>query len=58
MIIIAALPMPYNESMKCEEDYQCTPWMRAGATCSEGQCVCKDGYHYLHGICHKSSGNY
>jgi len=46
--------IPYNSA--CEENIQCPPRMGQGAICSEGKCVCKDGFHYLHGICHKSSG--
>lgn len=40
----------------CEENIQCSARMGQGAICSAGICVCEDGFHYLHGICHKSSG--
>lgn len=46
--------MPYDST--CEENSQCPPRMGQGANCSEGKCVCKDGFHYLHGKCYKSSG--
>jgi len=51
-ITVAAIP--YTST--CEESNQCSARMGQGAICSEGICNCKDGFHYLHGICHKSSG--
>jgi len=46
--------IPYIST--CEETNQCSPRMGQGADCSEGKCVCKEGFHYLHGICYRSSG--
>ncbi|XP_069679083.1 prion-like-(Q/N-rich) domain-bearing protein 25 [Periplaneta americana] len=40
----------------CEESTQCTPRMGQGASCEEAKCVCTEGFHYLHGLCYKSSG--
>ena len=52
--VITVAAIPYTST--CEETIQCSPRMGQGADCSEGICVCKDGFHYLHGICHRSSG--
>jgi hypothetical protein len=46
--------VPYESA--CEENSQCSARMGQGSSCLSGKCVCKEGFHYLQGICHKSSG--
>ncbi|PNF38447.1 hypothetical protein B7P43_G04018 [Cryptotermes secundus] len=46
--------IPYDSA--CEENTQCSARMGQGSSCLSGKCACKDGFHYLQGMCHKSSG--
>jgi hypothetical protein len=48
--------VPYDSA--CEENSQCSARMGQGSICLSGKCLCKDGFHYIQGMCHKSSGKF
>ncbi|XP_071451354.1 prion-like-(Q/N-rich) domain-bearing protein 25 [Hetaerina americana] len=48
------LPVAGKYQDPCEEDIQCTETFGSGSKCSNGKCVCQDGYHFKNHECMKN----